>query len=522
MGVFVAGTAQAQSNLFWDANGGTAGTGGTGTWNTTDLTWRNGSATGALQAWANGNRASLGGTAGTLTLANDIAFAGSSQLGVSTAGYTINNAAGSTTSGNSLTFNTGTSTGNSIIGPEATVNVTINAPLVLTGSTGGNAAVAFRLSGGTFTVNGDISGDRGLSLENNGGSGFGRLVLNGNNSFTGVAGQTTFKGGVSVSSGTLVVGSDTALGTGNLYWLNAGRLEAGNGNRTVANTVTFANDPNIVFNGTNSLTFTKGVQYFPSSSAQFTVTEAAATLTFSSLTESFHYANGPFTKLGAGTLAITGTYGNGGQTTVSAGALLINGTTGDRTNDSPVTFTGQKNYSVAAGATLGGAGTIRLLSTSTAAIAGILAPGQAGALGTLTMNGGKTDFSSGGSLLAQLNSNPAVFTSDLLSLTGAGSLTLGGSSILDLVGPAAFTIPGTYTLATFASGSLTGQFATVKYNGTTYNNPTTTNAVNSNGTLVYNADSIQLVVVPEPATLVLAGLGVGLAGLMLKHRRRPL
>jgi hypothetical protein len=46
--------------------------------------------------------------------------------------------------------------------------------------------------------------------------------------------------------------------------------------------------------------------------------------------------------------------------------------------------------------------------------------------------------------------------------------------------------------------------------------------VNSGGTLVYNGDSIQFVVVPEPATLVLAGLGVGLAGLMLKHRRRPL
>ena len=60
----------------------------------------------------------------------------------------------------------------------------------------------------------------------------------------------------------------------------------------------------------------------------------------------------------------------------------------------------------------------------------------------------------------------------------------------------------------------------MRYNGTAYANPTTTNAVNSNGTLVYNANSIQLVVVPEPGTLALAGLGVGLAGFTAWKRRR--
>ena len=408
---------------------------------------------------------------------------------------------------------------------QTSLNGTIDAPLVLTGSAGGTAAVGFRLLGGTFTVNGNISGDRGLNLHGSGG--VGRLVLNGNNTFTGIAGNTSFSGGVSLGGGTLVAGSDTAFGTGNLSWGNAtgsfpAKLEAGNGNRQLANTVTFgSNDPAVEFTGSNSLTFTNTARYYATAGgARFTVTDAAATLTFGSLTENTPGSTGSVTKLGAGTLAITGAYGAGGETIVSAGTLLLNGSTGDMTSvGPPPVFTGQKNYSVAAGATLGGTGTINLLSTSTAAITGIVAPGLSSALGTLTVAGGTVDFgTNGGSLLAQLNANPAVFTSDLLATSG-GSLTLGGSSILDLVGPASFTTAGTYTLATFASGSRTGEFTTVKYNGAPVANPTTTNAVNFSGTLVYNADSIQLVVVPEPGTLALAGLGAGLAGWAVFNRR---
>src|ERR1700759_3294873 len=55
------------ATLFWDADAAaTTATGGTGNWDTTSVIWRNGSATGTLQAWVNGSDAVFGGTAGTV------------------------------------------------------------------------------------------------------------------------------------------------------------------------------------------------------------------------------------------------------------------------------------------------------------------------------------------------------------------------------------------------------------------------------------------------------------------------
>lgn len=219
---------------------------------------------------------------------------------------------------------------------------------------------------------------------------------------------------------------------------------------------------------------------------------------------------GGLVKEGAGTLELTAANTYAGETWVRAGSLLVNGDQ-SAANGAVRVF---------AGAMLRGTGS---LGSASAVISGTVAPGLAGAIGTLTFAGSAMNFSSGGSLLAELNSDPAVFTSDLLANSGVGSgLTLDGTSILDLTGPASFTTAGIYTLATFASGSLSGQFTTVRYNGTPYVNPTTTNAVNSNGTLVYNAYSIQFVVVPEPSTLVLLGGGMAIGGGWWRRARRSL
>lgn len=84
------------------------------------------------------------------------------------------------------------------------------------------------------------------------------------------------------------------------------------------------------------------------------------------------------TKTGLGTLELTATNNYAGATTVAAGRLLVDGVT-----------SGQSNYVVNAGGTLGGTGTVGLASgrTVTVGAGGTLAPGVNG-VGTLNLNGG--------------------------------------------------------------------------------------------------------------------------------------
>ena len=70
--VGVATTPQAQAaNLYWDAaNGSTAGTGGTGSWDTTSPFWSptsEGTAAGAIASFSSADTAVFTGTAGTAT-----------------------------------------------------------------------------------------------------------------------------------------------------------------------------------------------------------------------------------------------------------------------------------------------------------------------------------------------------------------------------------------------------------------------------------------------------------------------
>ena len=83
-------SAQAQQ-LFWDQNGATSGTGGTGNWGTAS-TWRLNSDIGTLQSWDNSGSAiaNLGGTGGTITIDTSLASGVTmSALNVSSAGYAL-------------------------------------------------------------------------------------------------------------------------------------------------------------------------------------------------------------------------------------------------------------------------------------------------------------------------------------------------------------------------------------------------------------------------------------------------
>ena len=120
--------------------------------------------------------------------------------------------------------------------------------------------------------------------------------------------------------------------------------------------------------------------------------------------------DGGLTKIGAGTLTLTGANTYTGITTVSNGTLRINSSI-------------LANSIVAAGGTLGGTGTIG--GSVTVSAGGMLAPG-AGDTGTLTINGNLTLQ---GNVFAVVNesvspSNNLCVVSGTLANTGAGTVTV--------------------------------------------------------------------------------------------------
>lgn len=72
--VLTFGTHATAADYYWDSNGDTSGTGGAGNWKTasSESPWRNGSSTGTLGAWVDGNNAIFGGTAGAVTITSGV------------------------------------------------------------------------------------------------------------------------------------------------------------------------------------------------------------------------------------------------------------------------------------------------------------------------------------------------------------------------------------------------------------------------------------------------------------------
>jgi fibronectin-binding autotransporter adhesin len=192
------------------------------------------------------------------------------------------------------------------------------------------------------------------------------------------------------------------------------------------------------------------------------------------------------TKLGTGTLELTGTNTYTGATTVSAGALIVGvGGLGSTAAGSAVT--------VAAGATLGGDGTVGGNTT----LNGILSPGTSpGTLtfsGNLSVNNGSTYFFEGGDLTAV---GGALDLNDTWTLALGAGLQDGGTVTLFTYG----------TLA--ASPHLTPTFDLTNL-GFTPGGPLSLSDTGSS--IVLNGVSI-----PEPGAALLGGLGL----LALLRRRR--
>jgi outer membrane autotransporter protein len=371
--LWVVPVSYAQPNLTWDANGATAGTGGTGPWNTSASTWHDGT---TFQAWDNSLSANaiFGGTAGTVTLGGPIT---AQNLTFSVTGYTL--------TGNTLTLaglapalslTTGTTTIASGIAGAAGLTTTGAGSLTLSGVSSYSGGFSLTNSANTYTGattiqsgtlqigNGGTTGSLGTSshvVVNNGAlrinrtgtvtmgqaiSGTGSLtklatgtaILTGDNSYTGM---TTISGGIlqignGSTAGTLGTGNVAVTGTTSRLQINRsdtitlGQTISGTGNLTQAGTGT------TILTGNNTYattTITAGTLQIGAGGTTGSLGTGAVTVATGS-TLAINRSNtlglqnvisgaGSVNQAGSGTTILLGRSTYSGATTISAGTLQI-------------------------------------------------------------------------------------------------------------------------------------------------------------------------------------------------------
>ncbi|WP_353218433.1 autotransporter-associated beta strand repeat-containing protein, partial [Sandarakinorhabdus sp.] len=447
--------------LNWDgtdftgqAPGAPLGQGGNGVWSTTNTNWA-GNAPGEVNAtWQPNAVGIFGGTAGTVDVASPFAFAG---LGFQADGYTLANAGGSLTT-NAVT--------GSFISVDAALTATINATIAGTGVLmkqgagtlvlGGNNTLTgnVNLNNGTLAVTSDaalglgslvftggttLRADAGVSLANamtlNGQSnidsngntvtlggvlsgpgvlikqGAGSLVLNGANGYA---------GGTTVEAGSVVVGNNLALGTGDAFFNDATSLVAGINGRTIANNIFLINTVNI------------DTQAFD--------------LTLSGVIG----GTGPLTKLGTGNLILNG------NNVYAGGSILLDGTVTLGTssalgsgqvdvNGQVVLLSGAADLNIGNAVVLNDVGTFDV-ATFTTTYSGVISGAQA-----------LNKVGSGNLILTNANLNSGGVTLD------EGRLTVADDAAL---GTGALTMAGGTTLASGAAGLVLANAITTNGLGT--------------------------------------------------------
>jgi autotransporter-associated beta strand protein len=209
------------------------------------------------------------------------------------------------------------------------------------------------------------------------------------------------------------------------------------------------------------------------------------------------------TKMGTGTMTLTGANTYSGGTIVNSGVLLVNGSI-------------QSSVIVATGGTFGGTGSstaaISVLVGSTLTGGGIGSVGTFTTTSTLTLGNSsiyQVDFSPSTGLFDKVSTNGVTLNGGTLSLNGLGSgsaLRVGSSFvIIDNTGSGAVT--GTFTgLAQGSTISADGYDFTISYAGGTGND-------------VVLTETGGLSAVPEPSTYALFAGGAALL-VALVYRRK--
>lgn len=212
-------------------------------------------------------------------------------------------------------------------------------------------------------------------------------------------------------------------------------------------------------------------------------TQAFVVATAAPLAEDGASPGGGLTKLGSGTLTLSGGNSYSGTTVVSNGTLLVDGSiTGPAT--------------VKSGATLGGIGTLSGVVTVEAG--GRLAAGSSG-IGALTLI---TSPVLNGAVVAEVDRNDGVtFLADVINNISGGTLNYGGTLVITNVG-LDLQVGDTFTL--FSSASYSGSFTLVSQ---TPNQIITWNTANLavNGTISVASVAPAVNTTPAPITFGVSG-----------------
>lgn len=220
------------------------------------------------------------------------------------------------------------------------------------------------------------------------------------------------------------------------------------------------------------------------------------------------------TKLGTGSLTLTGTSTYTGATLVSAGSLFVNGALGSTT------------VTVNAGATFGGTGTVG--GNVTVGAASYAAGASAGSLeiaGNLNLGAGSNTAVELGGTAFTLNGTEEY---DRTKLTGAASILNLGGGTLDISLINGFSLAENQAFGIFqleetatrtgsfwglaGDGSLVGNFGGLDLFITYSGNFSDSGTIETSG-----GNDIVLYTVPEPAAVALGALGM----MLLLRRRRP-
>ncbi len=351
----------------------------------------------------------------------------------------------------------------------------------------------------TFTVNqatsgtyaGLITGNLAFTKTNAGNLTLVPLFVTTNGSNTFVSGTNTFTGDTRVNGGTLTL--STAVGSTSLAL--AGSTFDSDG----AGTLSFGTMTAVTFGG---LKGAGGLALQNGSSA-------AVALTVGANNASTTYAGalsgaGSLVKVGSGTTTLGGVNTYAGTTAVNVGTLLVNGQLGGGA------------VSVAPGATLGGSGVIGGAVT----VDGLLSPGNSPgdlSVASLVLNASST-------VLMEIDGPTAGTQYDQVSILSAGSIAYDGALQLNL--SQAFSDNTTFNLFEGFGTSFSGNFATVTsvgsaYNGLTFtrvNNLWTSTSTGGGQSMEFNQATGQLVIVPEPGAIALAGVGVAAAAWVSRIR----